>query len=240
MAIVSNTVGYLDGDVALEGLFAYDDAIDGPRPVVLIHHTWVGRDGFVAEKARLIAELGYLGFAADTYGRGILGKSPEENAGLMRPFMNDRAKLQRRLRAALSAVKLLPWADNAKIAAIGFCFGGLCALDLARSGADIRGVVSFHGLLVPPADLPAPQQIKASVLVLHGHDDPMVPVDQVQALQTELTRAGADWQVHAYGNTMHAFTNPVANNPSFGTVYQPLADRRSWQTMQNFLAEIFA
>ncbi|BBL58546.1 dienelactone hydrolase family protein [Methylomonas koyamae] len=239
MAIVSNTVGYLDGDVALEGFFAYDDAIDGPRPVVLIHHAWGGRDGFVAEKAKLLAELGYLGFAADTYGRGVLGKSPEENAGLMQPFMADRAKLQKRLHAALAATKLLPWADNGKIAAIGFCFGGLCALDLARSGADIRGVVSFHGLLVPPDNIPEPR-LKAKVLVLHGHDDPMAPPAQVQALQAELSRAGADWQVHSYGNTMHAFTNPVANNPSFGTVYQALADRRSWQAMQNFLAEIFA
>ncbi|ANE55492.1 MULTISPECIES: dienelactone hydrolase family protein [Methylomonas] len=239
MAIVSNTVGYLDGDVALEGFFAYDDAIDGPRPVVLIHHAWGGRDGFVAEKAKLLAERGYLGFAADTYGRGVLGKSPEENAGLMQPFMADRAKLQKRLHAALAAAKLLPWADNGKIAAIGFCFGGLCALDLARSGADIRGVVSFHGLLVPPDNIPEPR-LKAKVLVLHGHDDPMAPPAQVQALQAELSRAGADWQVHSYGNTMHAFTNPVANNPSFGTVYQALADRRSWQAMQNFLAEIFA
>ncbi|OAI13311.1 carboxymethylenebutenolidase [Methylomonas koyamae] len=239
MAIVSNTVGYLDGDVALEGFFAYDDAIDGPRPVVLIHHAWGGRDGFVAEKAKLLAELGYLGFAADTYGRGVLGKSPEENAGLMQPFMADRAKLQKRLYAALAAAKLLPWADNGKIAAIGFCFGGLCALDLARSGADICGVVSFHGLLVPPDNIPEPR-LKAKVLVLHGHDDPMAPPAQVQALQAELSRAGADWQVHSYGNTMHAFTNPVANNPSFGTVYQALADCRSWQAMQNFLAEIFA
>ncbi|WP_445370499.1 dienelactone hydrolase family protein [Methylomonas sp. HW2-6] len=239
MAIVSNTVGYLDGDVALEGFFAYDDAIAGPRPVVLIHHAWGGRDGFVAEKAKLLAELGYLGFAADAYGRGVLGKNPEENAGLMQPFMADRAQLQGRLHAALSAAKLLPWADNAKIAAIGFCFGGLCALDLARSGADLRGVVSFHGLLLPPDNIPEPRII-AKVLVLHGHDDPMAPPAQVQALQAELTRAGADWQVHSYGNTMHAFTNPVANNPGFGTVYQPLADRRSWQALQNFLAEIFA
>lgn len=105
--------------------------------------------------------------------------------------------------------------------------------------SDIRGVVSFHGLLVPPDNIPEPR-LKAKVLVLHGHDDPMAPPAQVQALQAELSRAGADWQVHSYGNTMHAFTNPVANNPSFGTVYQALADRRSWQAMQNFLAEIFA
>jgi len=153
--------------------------------------------------------------------------------------MRDRAKLQKRLLAALNAVKLMPWADNDKIAAMGFCFGGLCALDLARAGVDIRGVISFHGLLIPPDNLPHPE-IKARVLVLHGHDDPMVPPEQVLALENELTLAGADWQLHTYGHTMHAFTNPLANDPDFGTVYQVTADRRSWLVMKNFFEEIFA
>jgi dienelactone hydrolase len=239
MAIVANCVDYLDDGEVLEGFFAYDDALSGRRPVVLIHHAWAGRDEFVADKARKLAELGYLGFAADIYGKGVHGKSPEENGRLMQPFMEDRQLLQKRLLAALANVKLLPWTDDKRIAAMGFCFGGLCALDLARTGVDIAGVISFHGLLIPPANLSQPK-IKAKVLVLHGHDDPMVPVDQVNALQSELTAAGADWQVHAYGNTMHAFTNPVANDPAFGTVYQANADRRSWQAAQNFLAEIFA
>lgn len=239
MAIVSNTVSYLDRDTLLEGFFAYDDAIVGQRPVVLIHHAWGGRDEFVADKAIKLAELGYLAFATDMYGKGILGKSPEENAALMQPFIADRAKLQQRLHAALATVKLMPWADNDRVAAIGFCFGGLCALDLARTGVDIRGVVSFHGLLGAPENIPNPS-IKAKVLVLHGYDDPMASTQQVLALQNELTKAGADWQLHSYGHTMHAFTNPVANNPGFGTVYQPLADRRSWQALQNFFSEIFA
>lgn len=239
MAIVSNTVDYLDGDDLLEGFFAFDDAIEGVRPVVLIHHAWGGRDEFVASKAKKLAELGYLAFAADMYGKGILGSSPEENAQLMQPFMQDRAKLQRRLHAALATVKLMPWADNARIAAMGFCFGGLCALDLARTGVDIRGVVSFHGLLSAPDNISMPQ-IKAKVLVLHGHDDPMGPPDQVLALQTELTEAGADWQLHSYGGTLHAFTNPLANDPGFGTVYHERADKRSWRAMQNFFEEIFA
>ncbi|MCK9605027.1 MAG: dienelactone hydrolase family protein [Methylomonas sp.] len=239
MAIVSNTVDYLDDDVLLEGFFAYDDTLVGVRPVVLIHHAWAGRDEFVAEKAKKLAELGYLAFATDMYGKGVIGSSPQENASLMQPFMANRAKLQQRLQRALAAVKLMPWADDTRIAAMGFCFGGLCALDLARSGVDIRGVVSFHGLLIPADNIPKPE-IKAKVLVLHGHDDPMAPPEQVLALQSELTQAGADWQVHVYGGTLHAFTNPVANDPGFGTVYQALADKRSWQAMQNFLAEIFA
>jgi len=239
MAVVSNTVDYLDEETLLEGFFAYDDTIVGMRPVVLIHHAWGGRDEFVANKAIKLAEMGYLAFATDMYGKGVRGSSAEENSQLMAPFMQDRAKLQKRLLAALSTVKLMPWADNNKIAAMGFCFGGLCALDLARTGADILGVIAFHGLFVPPDNIPEPK-IKAKVLALHGHDDPMAPPEQVLALQTELTRAGADWQVHVYGGTMHAFTNPVANDPGFGTVYQPVADKRSWRTMQNFFEEIFA
>ena len=239
MAIVSNTVGYLDGDVLLEAFFAFDDSLSGRRPAVLINHTWAGRDAFVGEKAKKIAALGYLGFAVDMYGKGVLGSSTEENAKLMQPFMDNRQMLQKRMQAALYAVKLLPWVDDSKIAAMGFCFGGLCSLDLARTGADLKGVVSFHGLLGAPGNTQG-QAIKAKILALHGHDDPMGTVEQVIAFEQEMTDAGADWQFHTFGNTMHAFTNPVANNPDFGTVYQPVADRRSWLAMENFLAEVFA
>lgn len=239
MAIVSNTVVYLDDDAVLEAFFAFDDAFSGRRPVVLINHTWAGRDDFVAEKAKKLAALGYVGFAVDMYGKGVLGSSPEENMKLMQPFMADRAMLQKRMKAALAAVKLMPWVDDSKIAAIGFCFGGLCSLDLARTGADIQGVVSFHGLLAAPGNTQG-NAVKAKILALHGRDDPLVPVEQVLAFEQEMTEAGADWQLHSYGNTMHGFTNPLANDPAFGAVYQPGADRRSWIAMQNFLTEIFA
>ncbi|HEY8157248.1 MAG TPA: dienelactone hydrolase family protein [Methylobacter sp.] len=238
MAIVSNTVAYMDGDVVLEAFFAFDDSLSGRRPAVLINHTWVGRDDFVAEKAKKLAALGYVGFAVDMYGKGVLGSDREENMRLMQPFMADRAMLQQRMKAALAAVKLMPWVDDSKIASIGFCFGGLCSLDLARTGVDIKGAVSFHGLLAAPENTQG-NTIKAKVLVLHGHDDPMNPAEQVLAFEQEMTEAGADWQLHTYGHTMHAFTNPLANDPAFGTVYQPSADQRSWIAMQNFLAEIF-
>ncbi len=238
MSIISNTVDYLDQDTVLEGFFAYDEAIEGRRPVVLICHAWGGRDEFVENKAIKLAEMGYLAFALDMYGKGIRGNNPDENARLMQPFMEDRAMLQQRIKAALAAVRLMPWADDNNIAAIGFCFGGLCVLDLARTGAEVSGVVAFHGLFTQPDNIPQPD-IKAKILMLHGHDDPMVPVEQVIAIQQEFTEAGADWQMHVYGNTMHAFTNPVANDPDFGTVYQPDADKRSWLAMQNFLTEIF-
>ncbi len=238
MAIVTNTVAYLDGDTVLEAFFAVDDAIDGIRPLVLISHTWAGRDQFVAEKAIQMAELGYVGFAVDMYGQGILGTCAEENAQLMQPFMDNRAKLQQRMLAGLNAARLLPWADGNNSAAMGFCFGGLCVLDLARAGADIKGVVSFHGLLGAPQNSQG-KPITAKVLALHGHDDPMGKPDQVLAFEQEMTNAGVDWQIHVYGSTVHAFTNPLANNPDFGTVYNAKADQRSWQSMKNFLQELF-
>lgn len=238
MAIISNTVIYLDGDVVLEAFFAFDDEISGRRPAVLINHTWAGRDDFVAEKAKKLAALGYVGFAVDMYGKGVLGVSPDENMKLMQPFMADRAMLQQRMKAALAAVRLMPWVDDSNIAAIGFCFGGLCSLDLARAGADIKGVVSFHGLLTAPENTQG-NAIKAKILALHGRDDPLVPTEQVLAFEQEMTDAGADWQLHTYGNTLHGFTNPLANDPVFGAVYQPDSDRRSWLAMQSFLSEIF-
>lgn len=238
MAIVENILTYQDGDIVLEGFYAFDDAVAGRRPAVLISHAWLGREAFVEGKARRIAGLGYLGFALDMYGKGIVGANVQENARLMQPFIDDRLMLQQRITSALKAVKQLPWVDDQKIAAMGFCFGGLCVLDLARTGADIKGVVSFHGLLGAPGNTQE-NKIKAKILALHGRDDPMVPPEQVLSFQEEMTQADADWQFISYGNTMHAFTNPVANDPGFGTVYQADADRRSWRAMENFLAEIF-
>lgn len=238
MAIVSNTINYLDGDTVLEGFFAYDDKVEGRRPAVLINHAWAGRNDFVAEKALKLAELGYFAFAVDMYGKGVLGQNIDQNKALMQPFMDDRKLVLSRMNAALYAVKQMPWVDDNQLAAIGFCFGGLCVLDLARSGVDIKGVVSFHGLL----DFPAAQQknkVLSKVLVLHGNDDPMVSETQLETLRRDLSIAGADWQIHIYGHTMHAFTNPAANDPGFGTVYNSDAERRSWASMQLFLQDIF-
>lgn len=229
-------IEYHDGDTLLEGYLAHDGSA-GRKPAVLIAHAWGGRDEFECKKAEALAALGYVGFAMDNYGKGILGKSMEENSALMNPFVEDRAMLRKRLKAGLDAVADLDFVDSSRIAAIGFCFGGLCALDLARSGADVRGVVSFHGLFGAPENLPN-EKIKAKVLALHGHDDPMVPPESVLALETEMTAAGVDWQVHAYGHAMHAFSVPGANMPDNGIQYNADADRRSWTAMKNFLEEI--
>jgi dienelactone hydrolase len=237
MSVQTRYVEYRHGNSLLVGYFAWDAADQLPRPGVLVSHAWAGRDDFACGKAEALANLGYAAFALDMYGKGVVGTSPEENGRLMAPFMADRALLQGRQLAALAAIRSQPEVDAKRVAAIGFCFGGLCVLDLARTGTDLAGVISFHGLLSQPGNTTG-QKIPAKVLVLHGHDDPMAPPDQLLALQQELTRAGADWQVHLYGGTMHAFTNPKANDPGFGTVYQASADRRSWQAMQNFLREV--
>lgn len=234
----TENIEYSHKRTTLEGFFAYDDAGDGKRPGVLICHAWGGRGDFVIDKARQLAGRGYAAFALDMFGKGVLGSGPEENQKLMQPFVEDRALLRDRMLAGLLTLADQSVVDADRIAVIGFCFGGLCALDLARSGADLRGVISFHGLLMP-ASL-AKQKIKCKVLTLHGYDDPMAPPEQLSEFCREMTEAGADWQVHAYGNVKHAFTNPEANNPDMGTVYDGNADRRSWQAAYHFLDEVFA
>ena len=238
MSIQTRTIDYQDGDKLLEGLIAWDDAHDKPRPGVMVCHAWAGRSQFEDNKAIELARLGYTGFALNLYGKGVLGSGPDENAALMTPFLDDRPMLQKRLLLSMETMRNQPEVDESSVAAIGFCFGGLCVLDIARTGADIDGVVSFHGLFGSPGNTSG-NKIKAKILALHGWNDPMATPDSVVALGEELTAMGADWQLHGYGNTMHAFTNPEANDPDMGTVYSESADRRSWLAMQNFLAELF-
>ena len=169
----------------------------------------------VKHKADALATLGYTAIALDMYGKGVQGKSKEENSKLMSPFMENRARLRSRILAGWEAVQNLPFVDRSRMGAIGFCFGGLCALDLAWSGVDIKAVVSFH-----------------------GHDDPMAGSEQVLAFEHEMTESKVDWQMHLFSNTVHAFTNPEAHDPAFGTVYEAKADFRSWKGMKNFFEEV--
>jgi len=238
LSIQTRTIDYQDGDTILEGLLAWDDARDQPAPGVMVCHAWAGRSEFEDEKAIELAKLGYTGFALNLYGKGVLGSGPDENAALMTPFLDDRPMLQKRLQLSLEAMQSQPEVDEAKIAAIGFCFGGLCVLDIARTGATLAGIVSFHGLFGAPGNTSG-NKVKAKILALHGWDDPMATPDAVVALSEELSAMDADWQLHGYGNTLHAFTNPEANDPAMGTVYNGTADRRSWKAMRNFLAELF-
>ncbi|SFK76417.1 Dienelactone hydrolase [Nitrosomonas aestuarii] len=236
--MITKNIDYQDGNTLLEGFLAYEDTASA-KPAVIVSHDWSGRREFACKAAERIAAMGYVGFALDMYGKGIYGRDGdiEGNGALMSPFATDRALLRQRINAALEAVRNLPQVDASRIAAMGFCFGGMCVLELARSGADVKGVVSIHGIFAPGNV--ANEAITTKVLCLHGHDDPMVPPEQVLAFEQEMTDAKVDWQVHVYGGTMHAFTNPVANNPDFGTVYRETAANRAYQSIANFLDEIF-
>jgi|SRR5436189_1859236 len=236
--IQTQTVTYHDGDVTLEGYYACKQDSNRNRPLIVVAHDWSGRNAFACQKAEQLAELGYVGFALDNYGNAQIGKTTEEKSALIQPFMQDRSKLLQRLFAGIEAAKLTTHVDKNNIGAIGFCFGGLCVLDLARHNVDMKGVVSFHGLLMPPAGTHQ-KPITARVLAQHGFDDPMVTPTQAMEFGTEMTKAKADWEMVVYGNAMHAFTNPEAHDASFGTVYNPLVAERSWKTMQQFFSEVF-
>ena len=211
----------------------------GAHPAVLIAPTVRGPTQAEFAHAEALAERGYTSVVIDLYGKGRRDMAPEEARAQMDSLLADRALLRERLLAALAFAKGLNGVDAVRIAAIGFCFGGLCALDLARSGADVRGVVSFHGLLKPPG-LGEQGPIKAKLLALHGWDDPLAPPSDVLAFASEMTAACADWQLHAYGGVAHAFTNPAANMPEKGLVYNERANARGWAAAYAFLDEVLA
>jgi dienelactone hydrolase len=208
----------------------------GPHPAVLICHAWGGRDKFMEEKARELARMGYVGAAIDVYGVGKRGQGKESSSALMMPLIDNPALLRARLSKAHEVVSGLETVDSERMAAIGYCFGGACSILCARMGLPLRGVVSFHGLLKVGEQLDA--DVRAQILVLHGQDDPMVPPSDVAAFAEEMKRINADWQLHAYPGVMHAFTNPKANDPDFGTVYDESTDRRSWAEMKRFLGDV--
>ena len=230
---------YHHGEQELHGHLAYNEHHSNRMPAVLVVHDWSGRNAFACEKAESLAARGYVGFAVDMYGEGRIGNTVAEKQALMDPLLHDRRLLRARIRAALDAVITLDEVDEARIAVIGFCFGGLCALDLARSGADIVGAASFHGLLGKPDDL-ASHPIVAKLLVMHGYDDPMVRPQDVLTFCDDMTAQQVDWQMQLYSHTKHAFMNPEAHDEAIGTVYNKTTARRSWQAMTNFLEEIFA
>lgn len=212
---------------------------DGKRPTVLVFHGVEGRSEAQVEFARAVSEWGYNGFAVDLFGTDASAAGLERCQELMTGFLQDRALLRPRLLQAFEVAKSLPETDGDGVAAIGFCFGGLCVLDLARAGAaGLLGAASFHGVLTPPGL--TEHAIAAKVLVLHGWDDPFAPPDDVTALGRELSTRGADWQVHAYGSTMHAFMAPWADDPESGVRYNSRSARRAWASLAGFLAEVFA
>lgn len=238
--IKTENVEYKDGDTVCEGYLAYDDSKKEQRPGLLVIHDWMGVGPYAKGRAEQLARLGYVAFVADIYGKGIRPKDAKEAAAEAGKYKADRALLRRRANAGLSQLKAQKLVKPEQIAAIGYCFGGTTALELARSGADLRGVVSFHGGLDSPTPADG-RNIKAKILALHGADDPFVKPADVAAFQEEMRQAKVDWQMVYYGDAVHAFTQQAAGtDKSKGAAYQEAADKRSWQAMKDFFTEIFA
>ncbi len=229
-------ISYQDNGTQLEAYSAYETA--EKRPLVLLCHAWKGRDDFITEKANQIAALGFVGFAIDMYGKGVLGKNNQENAALKKPFLDDRQLLQKRLLKGYHTACSLANVDASRVIALGFGFGGLCALDLARSGVALEGVVSIYGHFDAPKNCPN-EPIKSKVLVLHGYNDPVSTLAELDTFQKELDERKVDWQSHIFANSFHAFANPSANDPSAGILYNPLSAERAWRDAKNFIVETF-
>ena len=237
--VMTETVTYYDGAVELEGFVAWDTDITGKRPGVLVVHEWTGLNDYTKMRCRQLAEMGYVAFAVDMYGKGIRPQSTSEASKQASIYRSDRELMRRRVTAGLEVLLGNKLCDTSRVAAIGYCFGGGTVLELARSGADIGGVVSFHGNLDTP-DPAVAKNIRCKVLVCHGADDPYVPDEQVDAFFEEMRAAGVDYQFVAYSGAVHAFTNPNSgDDPAGGAAYDADADRRSWKHMKVFFAELF-
>ncbi len=235
----AESLEYKDGDVTLKGFVALDDQSNHKRPGILVMPEAFGLGKQAKDRALRLASLGYAALAGDPYGNGLEVSDLQDaitHAGALR---EDNTKFRQRIRAGLDALMVLPQVDTDRLVVMGYCMGGSCSLEMARDGAPLKGVVSFHGALETqsPAE---PGKVQAKVLVCHGADDPFVPVEHVTAFEEEMTKAGVDWQVISYGGTVHSFTNPEADGSIEGICYNKQADERSWQAMQAFFDEIFA
>lgn len=238
-AIKTETIEYKEGDTTLEGVLIYDDSIVSKRPGILIAHQWKGLTDYEKKRGEMLAKLGYVAFAADIYGKGTRPKDVQEAGQFSSKYKNDRDLLRKRVQAGFEQLKKSRLVDAQKVGAIGYCFGGTTVLELARSGADVDGVVSFHGGLGTPTPQDA-KNIKGKVLALHGADDPFVPPAEEQAFEAEMREAKVDWQLVAYGNAVHSFTDwNAGNDNSRGAAYNEKADKRSWEDMKDFFNELF-
>lgn len=226
---------YTDGETNFIGKLAWDDESSSPAPGVLVVPAFAGLGPFEEKKAREFASRGCVALAVDYYGEGRRAANGAEASVLMEGLNSDRALLTRRMRAALSAMKSLDLVSADRIGAMGFCFGGKCVLDLARSGAAFAAAVSIHGVYDPPEQRIA--RIEPAILILHGWDDPLAQPDDLLKLAKELTESCADWQVLAFGHTGHAFTNPNAQQPEQGMLFNAVAAARSWSAIDRFFDE---
>ncbi len=235
----SKTVEYKQGQTILEGFSVHDDVFRGRRPSVLVVHQWKGLGDYEKKRAEMLARMGYNVFAVDIYGKGIRPNNPKDAAAQAANYKEDRALLRARVSAGLQVLLHDEMSDSKRVAAIGYCFGGTTVLELARSGAEISGVVSFHGGLNTPHPEDA-KNIKCKVLALHGADDPFVPKKEVEAFEAEMRQGAVDWELVSYGGAVHSFTDwNGGHDNSKGAAYNEKADKRSWETMKQFFAELF-
>ena len=238
-ALQSGPVEYHHGTLTLEGWQVHDDTKSGKRPAVLVVHQWKGLSNYEKKRAEMIAQLGYNVFCVDIYGKGIRPTNPKDASAEAGKYKTNRALLRERVTAGLAVLKRHPLTDPLRVAAIGYCFGGTAAVELARSGADVAGVVSFHGSLDSPSPADG-KNIKCRVLALHGADDPFVPQKDLDAFCAELRDAKVDWQLISYGGAVHSFTlREAGDDNSKGAAYNAKADQRSWEAMKSFFAELF-
>ena len=237
--IHKQTVEYKDGGQVLEGYLAYKGDLSGKVPAVVVVHEWTGINDYTKMRCEKLAELGYVAFAADIYGKGIRPANPQDAGKQATIYRSDRALMRHRVQLAVDEVKKQKHVDVSKIGAIGYCFGGGCVLELARSGADVKGVVSFHGNLDTP-NLDDAKNIKGRVLVCHGADDPYVTTDALSTFIDEMKKAKVNYEIGYYSGAVHSFTNPASgNDPSKGVAYNKVADERSWESMKDFFKMIF-
>jgi dienelactone hydrolase len=237
-AIQSKTIEYKQGDAPLEGVLVWDDATSGPRPGVLVVHQWLGLTDYEKHRATMLAQLGYVAFCADIYGKGVRPKDTSEAGALAGKYKGDRPLLRQRVNAGLEQLKKTELVDTKHVAAIGYCFGGTTVIELARSGADLSGVVSFHGGLDSPTPADG-KNIKCPILACHGADDPFEKPEDLAAFESEMRDAKVDWRLIKYGGAVHSFTQPDPGFSNPGAKYNEKADKRSWEDMKMFFGEIF-
>lgn len=235
--LTTKEINYFHNETLCRGFLAYDNEWTNSHPAVMVAHDWRGRGEEACAKASEIVKLGYIGFAIDMYGEAKQGHDSLQCKALMTPLVQNRKKLRERIQQAFSLLASMSQVDSLNIAALGYCFGGLCVLDLARSGVNIKGVISFHGVLTAPSDLDY-QPLNTQMLILHGFDDPLVPPEQIDEFAKEMTQRQVDWQIHQFGLTAHSFTNPAANGNTKGHQYNVQADHRSWQSTKQFLSHL--
>ena len=232
-------VTYRDGATELNGILYWDDAFGGKRPGILVAHEWWGLNDYAKLRAEMFAELGYVAFAADLYGDGRMTRHADEAKGWMQQIASNVESWQRRAGLALDQLVAHPKTDTAKLGAVGYCFGGATVMQLAYAGADLDGVVSFHGSR-PPATPEQAARVRGRVLVAHGDADGFIPASRIDAFKDALTQAGVDWEMNIYSGARHGFTNPYADGYGIdGVAYQEEADRRSWQRTLAFFDDLF-